>query len=195
MPMMTAISSQTSKMAGCRADGMIFSPPLPDRDRAATARSSARSIRSASSRSVASQSTTGRGARPSSHGSIQGAAIRPPFRSIAKMSTSAQRASWAISTFSRFDLPEPRRPTIRVAISRSVTAHSWPSSNSPTGIGLLMLSGSSPAAGNGIVSPSTSRSTTCRVTLWAWSPRSKRRDPCRSRAATSSFSVDGARPE
>ena len=39
MPRMTAISSHTSSTAGWRGDGVIFSPPLPDRDRACTARS------------------------------------------------------------------------------------------------------------------------------------------------------------
>ena len=92
-PRITAISSHTSSTAGWRGDGVIFSPPLPDRDRAWMARSRARSIRSASSRSVASQSTTGRGVRPASHGSIHGAAIRPPLRSMAKISTSGHRAS------------------------------------------------------------------------------------------------------
>ncbi len=92
-----------------------------------TARSSARSIFSASSRSVASQSMTGHRARLASHGWIHGTAIRPPLRSIAKISTSGQRASWASSTFSRFDLPEPRRPTISVATSRRVTLQTRPS--------------------------------------------------------------------
>jgi len=107
----------------------------------------------------------GRGARPSSHGSIQGAAIRPPFRSIAKISTSAQRASWPSA-----------RQQVRLARAAAGPRSGWPSrAASPRtpgrprtarpGSGWLMLSGSSPAAGNGTVSPSTSRSTTCRVTL------------------------------
>jgi hypothetical protein len=126
-PRITATSSQTSRTAGWLAEGTIFSPPLHDLALASTARSSALSMMSASARSVASQSITGRSARPVSQGWIHGAAIRPPFRSIAKISTSGQRASWARSTLSRFDLPEPRRPTMRVATSRSVTAHSSPS--------------------------------------------------------------------
>jgi hypothetical protein len=113
---------------------------------------------------------------------------------MAKMSTSGQRASWASSTLSRFDLPEPRSPTTSDAISRSDTEQTWPSSYRPIGIGALMLSVSW-SAGSGTVSASTSRSATCSSTWWAWSPRSKRRLPWRSRAATSSRSMVGASAE
>ncbi len=50
-------------------------------------------------------------------------------------------------------------------------------------------------AGSGTVSASTSRTATCSTTWCACVPRSNRSEPCRSRAATSSASVEGTRPE